>query len=245
MREVMEQAIRVIPGKVLTAADEQALFMQLNYARHQVTQVRRKLIASRSWRKSTVMKLLEWHERQAEAQSKIITANMGLVLAMSKRSAYSGVEFTDLVSEGSMALLRAAEKFDCSRGFKFSTYAWRAISKAFSRLIKQTHRYRSVFPAQLDPALEKDDRLDRRREEAYQDMVSEVRLIMQDNLANLTGIERSVVEMRFSLNQAKSAPLTLGKVGDQLGLTKERIRQIQNKALAKLREAAEKRMVAS
>ena len=62
------------------------------------------------------------------------------------------------------------------------------------------------------------------------------------NLADLSGIEQSVVEMRFSLDQSHQSPLTLKQVGAKLGLTKERIRQIQNKALAKLRVTAEEHM---
>jgi RNA polymerase sigma factor (sigma-70 family) len=243
MAEIINQQVEVQTGQSLSAGDERLLFMQFNYARYKLCQVRRKLIKQTTRPKKIALELLEWYHRQLDTRSKIVTANMGLVLAMAKRSDFPGVEFTDLVSEGSMALLRAADKFDFSRGFKFSTYACRAIFKGFSRTAKQSYRYRSHFLAQWDTAFEKSDQIERDREEQHEDWVDEVRTIMHQNLADLTGIEQSVVSMRFSLDSQQQGPLTLKQVGEQLGLTKERIRQIQNKALTKLRAVAQERMV--
>ena len=242
MNEVMNQDIKVVPGKALFAEEEVSLFLKLNYCRYKMCQIRRKLFSSR-WSKRLVGELFSWYICQQETRSKIVTANMGLVLAMAKRSDFPGVEFTDLVSEGSMALLRATDKFDCSRGFKFSTYACRAIFKGFSRTAKMSYRYRSRFPAQLDYAFEKDDYLETLRQERHEEWVDEVRAIISNNLADLSNVEESVVKMRFSLNKRSGSTLTLKEVGVRLGLTKERIRQIQNKALAKLRVVAQERMV--
>jgi RNA polymerase sigma factor (sigma-70 family) len=243
MREIMGRNIVVLQGQLLSPEDEQTLFLQLNYSRYKLEQVRKRMLAKNARWKQLVPDFFAWNQRQLEARAKTVTANMGLVLAMAKRSDFPGVEFTDLVSEGSMALLRATDKFDASRGFKFSTYACRAIFKAFSRTAKQSYRYRNQFPAQWDVAFERDDSLDKRREEDRADWVDEVRMILNDNLAGLSGVEESVVRMRFSLDTENRPALTLKQVGDRLGLTKERIRQIQNKALQKLRTAAEERMV--
>jgi len=243
MTEIINRQIDVQTGRSLSTEDERHLFMQFNYARYKLCQIRRKLLKQTARWKNIALELLDWHQRQLEYRSKIVTANMGLVLAMAKRSDFPGVEFTDLVSEGSMALLRATDKFDCSRGFKFSTYACRAIFKGFSRTAKKSYRYRSHFLAQWDTAFEKSDQLEREREEQHDDWVDEVRNIMNQNLADLTGIEQSVVSLRFSLDTQQPRPLTLRQVGEKLGLTKERIRQIQNKALAKLRTVAQERMV--
>ena len=245
MAQVMEDEIKVTPGVSLTGAQEGTLFLQLNYARHRFCQVRRKLLRQVSWRKDLVEQLIRWNELQLALRSKAVGANMGLVLAMAKRVDYGGVEFTELISEGSMALLRATEKFDCSRGIKFSTYACRAILKGFSRAAKQTYRNRNMFPVQWEPIMEKDDWEGTKRREAQQDWVEEVQTIIGRNLAELSDVELSVVGLRFSLDDADRKPMTLKEVGARLGLTKERIRQIQNNALVKLRAVTEERMTPS
>ncbi|MBN1766455.1 MAG: sigma-70 family RNA polymerase sigma factor [Sedimentisphaerales bacterium] len=239
MNPVMEQKVEVLPSTPVSADDEQTLFLQMNYARHRLCQARRRLMRQSRWVKADTQEIFKWHQAQLDYRSKIVTCNMGLVLSMVQRVKYPGVEFTDLISEGSMALLRATEKFDCARGFKFSTYACRAILKGFSRAAKQSYRYRSIFPTQLDTTLDKDDTPERLQFEQQQDIVDEVRRMMDDNEAELSEIEMSVVKMRFSLPDEQNAPYTLKEVGARLGLTKERIRQIQNKALAKLRTVAE------
>jgi RNA polymerase sigma factor (sigma-70 family) len=244
MVPIMEEQVEVVPGHALKGNEEEILFLQMNYARHKLCQLRRKFLRAKDSRQKIAKDMLTRYHHQQAARSKIVTANMGLVLAMAKRVDHLGIEFTDLISEGSMALLRATEKFDCGRGIKFSTYACRAILKAFSRAAKQTYRYRNLFPVQLDTTFEKDDQLERLREERQEDCVDEVNIIISKNLAELTRIEQLVVEMRFSIGERKDQKsLTLKEVGDKLGLTKERIRQIQNKALTKLKNVAEERMV--
>lgn len=245
MTPIMEKNIQVMQGVTLEPEDEETLFMQLNYSRHRICQLRRKLLRQKIWRKAIVDHILNWYQRQLDIRSKIVTANMGLVLAMAQRVDYPGVEFTDLISEGSMALLRSTEKFDCSRGIKFSTYACRAIFKAFSRAAKRCYQYRSRYPAQLDLSLEKGDHIGTKRQEDHEDWVEELRDIVDHNRADLSGIEMSVVNMRFSLDNDERKPMTLKEVGSELGLTKERIRQIQNKALEKLRYVTEERMAPS
>jgi RNA polymerase primary sigma factor len=242
MESVMANPIRVVPNHSLSMDEEQALFLQMNYARFKMCQVRRRLLHETTWKRSAYTELLDWNQKQQEYRSQIVNINMGLVLSMAKRINTNGIEFTDLISEGSMALLRATEKFDPSRGLKFSTYACRAILKSFSRVAKLSYRYHRLFPAQLDMTMEKDDYMDRRRRDEYDSVVDEVRLIVRKNLAELSDIERKIMKMRFPLGESDEKSLTLKEVGDRLGLTKERIRQIQNKALAKLRETAEERL---
>lgn len=242
MAPIMAQDIRVAPGQTLDSHQEPTLFLQMNYSRYKLSCLSKRLLRQGTWQQEDILELLQWNRQQLELRSRIVTANMGLVLAMAKHVTYSGVEFSELISEGSMALLRATEKFDCSRGWKFSTYACRAIFKGFSRAAKQNYRYRNHFPTQWDPALETQEVQAGRREENQAERVDELLAILRDNDAELSGTELSVVKMRFSLGDGDS-PLTLKEVGRRLGLTKERIRQIQNKALEKIREVAENRIV--
>ncbi|MBN2209911.1 MAG: sigma-70 family RNA polymerase sigma factor [Sedimentisphaerales bacterium] len=243
MNAIMDRSVFVPTGKTLKHEQETLLFTQMNYARFRLCQLRRKLLRQTEWQVEDVRELLANYHKQLDLRSQIVAANMGLVLAMAKRTSYEGVEFTDLISEGSMALLRATEKYDCQRGLKFSTYACQAIFKGFSRAAMDSYRHRNLFPAQLDLALEKDDSLDQLREQNHEEMIEEVRAIFHENLADLNETEYNVLDLRFRLNDADKPTLTLKEVGARLGLTKERIRQIQNKALAKLRQVTEERMV--
>ena len=79
-------------------------------------------------------KLVAWANRALDTRANIVELNLPLVLAMGKRTRLSNIDFNEMISEGNMALLRSVEKFDCSRGYKFSTYACRAILKSSSRV---------------------------------------------------------------------------------------------------------------
>jgi RNA polymerase primary sigma factor len=109
-------------------------------------------------------------------------------------------------------------------------------------------RYRGRFPTEFDPAIEKSDYLDRRREELEYDCVDELKEILLRNLADLSEVERTVIRERFALATVAGetqAPKTLEQVGVIIGVTKERVRQIQNKALQKIRTALEEKYLAA
>ena len=228
---------------LLTAAQERALFLQFNYCRYRVVKLREE-ISDAPVDHHLGRELLVWHRRAEHYRDQIAQTNLALVLAMAKRTRMSDVDFADLVSEGNMALLRAVDKFDVSRGFKFSTYGCRAILKAFSRMGMTHSRYRQLFPTDFDPKYEKSDYMLQKRSEHEEDCVDEVRTIVRKNLADLTKIEQSVIQHRFALsdkmkNDPQTRPLTLEQVGKVIGVTKERVRQIQNKALDKIRTLLE------
>jgi RNA polymerase primary sigma factor len=228
---------------LLTAAEERVLFLQFNYCRWKVAQLKEQAGAT-PMDNNVARQMLSW-QRKAEAyRDQIAQTNLALVLAMAKRTRMSEVDFSDLVSEGNMALLRAVDKFDVARGFKFSTYACRAILKAFSRSGVKLSKYRQLFPTDFDPKLEKSDFMQKKREGHEDDCVDEIRKIMDQNKAELTEIEQSVIEHRFALGERRkqdpdATPLTLEQVGKIIGVTKERVRQIQNKALEKIRSTLE------
>jgi RNA polymerase sigma factor (sigma-70 family) len=188
--------------------------------------------------------LLYWEHCTVRTRDDIVRLNVALVLAMARRTKLTGVDYADLVSEGNLALLRSVDKFDCSRGFKFSTYACRAILKSFSRVATKTARYRGHFPTEFDPTLEKGDHVEQRRQNLEEDCVDELKAILGCNLAHLSDVEQRVIRARFAIDsELDTDDLTKGKtleqVGTMIGVTKERVRQIQNKALDKLRIALE------
>ncbi|MCO6438715.1 MAG: sigma-70 family RNA polymerase sigma factor [Phycisphaerae bacterium] len=227
---------------------EQHLFMRFNYARMKLTEI---LLdnAGQTLSRSALRLALAWGRRVISARGAIVRQNMPLVLAMAKRTRLANIDFNELVSEGNMALLRSVEKFDCSRGFKFSTYSCRAILKSFSRVAIRASRYRGTFPTEFDPAMERSDFVDRRRDDVEVDCVDELKEILISNLAGLSEVERTVIDERFAIGRADNGlsrtPKTLEQVGNIIGVTKERVRQIQNNALKKIRHALEDRYLAA
>ena len=219
---------------VLSAKDEAFLFLQYNYARYRLSKLAQMQARRQSLARARQMIL--WYRRSREARSNLVRANMALVLSMAKRTRIPNVEFSELVSEGNMALLRSVEKFDVSRGFKFSTYACRAILKSFNRLATKTGRYRQHFPIEFDPDLERSDYDVHKHEIQWEDSVDALREILVRNRARLSEVERTIVLERFAI-ATREKGRTLAEVGKLVGLTNERVRQIQNLALDKIRNA--------
>lgn len=235
------RANRQVGTVLLTAKQEAALFLQFNYCRYRVVQLRDRIAGQDEVNPDDARELLSWHARAETYRTQIADTNLALVLAMAKRTRMNEMDFADLVSEGNMALLRAIDKFDVTRGFKFSTYACRAILKAFSRNGMKLTRYRQMFPTDFDPNMERSTHVEDKRQDHEDDCVDELRDIIQSNRAELTQIEQEVIEHRFAIGkpQDEARPMTLEEVGRIIGVTKERVRQIQNKALDKIRHTME------
>jgi RNA polymerase primary sigma factor len=223
---------------ILTGAQEKVLFHQFNYARYRIWKLQQEIWSTDSRRPTAEQaeQVLRWFRISDLIREQIANTNLALVLAMAKRTRMSEVDFADLVSEGNMALLRAVDKFDAGRGYKFSTYACRAILKAFSRQGMKLSKYRQRFPTDFDPKLERSNYLETKRSSFEKDAAEEVKRIVLENRAELTEVERTVIEHRFGLESGEQdKPMTLEQVGQIIGVTKERVRQIQNKAMEKIR----------
>ncbi len=223
---------------LLNPEEERHVFLRYNYARWRAAAAVADFRAQASAACARAIAL--WYGRVKETRDLIARANLALVLAMAKRIGGRLVEFDELICEGNVALLRAIDAFDVGRGFKFSSYACRAILKAFFRMLAQARRHRAAFPCALDALLESSDYTQQRLAEDQRDTLATLRRMLLENRARLTGMERTVILNRFALHGAPAPAMTLDEVGQVVGVTRERVRQIQNKALAKLRAAFER-----
>ena len=144
--------------------------------------------------------------------------------------------FFEMVSDGNMSLFRAVEKFDFALGNKFSTYATWAIMKNYARSIPAEYTRQDRFRTGNDEMFDysTDDRRnpyeDQRTNEQQHNVIMSILQQLEDR-------ERSIIIERFGLDDG-TEPLTLEQVGERHGVTKERIRQIETRALQKIRKIA-------
>ena len=232
-------------------------------------------------------------EEQERAREKMINCNLRLVVHIAKQYAYRGVPMSDLIQEGNIGLMRAAEKFEYHRGFKFSTYATWWIRQAIVRGIESSCRTirvpvykvglmnsirskrkemsaqlgreptREELAEQMDmPVEELEDLLRMGRDPVSLDkpigedgstslgeLIADEQSTLPDRqlvetalndqvqraLATLTPREERVLRLRYGMDDGD--PMSLERIGREFSLTRERIRQIELKAVAKLRGA--------
>lgn len=220
---------------LLNREQEAHLFRKLNFLKSQASKLRDSLDPAHS--KSSVMdRIEELYDQAVATKNQIVRANLRLVVSIAKRHVGQGENFFELVSDGNMSLIRAVEKFDFARGNKFSTYASWAIMKNFARTIPDEHRRRDRFRTSQSEMFEsaEEHRSDQYEQESAQ---SQRELQVSRILERLDEREQKIIISRFGLDHGHE-PLTLKEVGAEMGVTKERIRQIEARALDKLRVAA-------
>ncbi|MCE5325527.1 MAG: sigma-70 family RNA polymerase sigma factor [Planctomycetaceae bacterium] len=220
----------------LTSQEESLLFRRYNFARYRLC----RLLSGEDRSGNGRARGIElWRQRAATMRAMLVRSNLALVYAMARRSYISCVESADLISEGSMALLRSIENFDISRGAKFSTYACRSILKAFGRMAKRDQRRQKRLPIQFNSDLDFHDAANARQDQQWRESVETLKEILTANGARLSKIERTIVDERFALSGGGKSR-TLAEIARMVGLTDERVRQIQIVALEKIRSALER-----
>ncbi|MHB0958441.1 MAG: sigma-70 family RNA polymerase sigma factor [Pirellulaceae bacterium] len=221
---------------LLTREQEQHLFRKFNFFKHRASQLRAQLDPARA--KSSLMDRIEaLYDEAVQTKNQIVQANLRLVVSIAKRHVSGSDDFFGLVSDGNMSLIRAVEKFDYSRGNKFSTYASWAIMKNFARTIPDEFKHRDRFRTSHDEMFtaREDERSDRYEQESAQHLRQRQ---IGRILSRLDEREQKIIISRFGLDH-RQEPLTLKEVGHEMGVTKERVRQIEARALNKLRQAAQ------
>ncbi|REK17650.1 MAG: RNA polymerase subunit sigma-70 [Planctomycetota bacterium] len=220
---------------LLTREQEGHLFRKFNYLKYKASKLRDKLDVAKA-KRSSMDAIEKLYDQAVELKNQIVRANLRLVVSIAKRHVGQGDNFFELVSDGNMSLIRAVEKFDFARGNKFSTYASWAIMKNFARTIPDEHRRKDRFRTSHSEmfASTEEPRSDQYEQELAQ---SQREAQIGKILSRLDEREQKIIISRFGLDHGHE-PQTLKEVGVQMGVTKERIRQIEARAISKLRVAA-------
>lgn len=225
---------------LLNKPQEQYYFRKMNYLKWRASGLQEQLSQSESPGR-VARQMEDCLEQAATIKSLLTRSNLRLVVSIAKRHLKPGANFFELVSDGNMSLIRAIEKFDYSRGNKFSTYASWAIMKNYARSVPAEYtkldRFRTGYDELFGSVHEGRGTAfsDELVNKAQRDAISEI-------LRELNGRERKVIACRFGLSQG-TEPETLEQVGSRMGVTKERIRQIEVRALERMRRIAERKQV--
>ncbi|MFQ6048433.1 MAG: sigma-70 family RNA polymerase sigma factor, partial [Phycisphaerae bacterium] len=217
---------------LLSRQRERELFRRYNYLKFKAARLQERIEPSRP--RTRQLEQIERLLAEAdEIKNRIIQANLRLVVSIARRHAGCAVGLNELISDGNVSLMRAVEKFDYTRGNKFSTYATLAIMKNYARTIPEENYRLGRFQTGRQEVLEVAPAA--AEDAAWPDERRGLELGLQRVLSKLSARERLIVTRHYGLVE-DGRRQTLEQIGKLLGLTKERVRQIEKRALARLRD---------
>ncbi len=226
---------RLCEAPLLTPIQERMLFQRMNYLLQQAARHREKLDLQRP--SPARLELIErlvalamWH------RDRLVEANLRLVFSIVKKFVNPNNSFDDLLSDGIVGLIRAVEKFDFDRGFRFSTYATQVVRRNSYRtvVVKQQERQKVVNGLQeMDVDLSDEHREPGISEQRWNQLRGRL-AVMLDRLDRR---EKLIIRSRFALGSHRQVR-TLQSLADRLGISKERVRQLEKRAMEKLQQMA-------
>ena len=216
---------------LLSRAEEQYLFRRYNYLKYKADKLRREIDPNRI-RTRQLQEIEQLLLKANGIKNRIVRANLRLVVSIAKKHLGGAQTLFELISDGNVSLMRAAEKFDYARGNRFSTYASWAIMRNFARSVPKEKYQRERFATGNEEIL--DIAAGLRLYESEEVKVSELRESVDAILTHLTPVERTVLVGHFGLNEQQDSK-TLAQLAGRLGLSKERVRQIELRALKRLK----------
>lgn len=236
---------RLCETKLLTPAEEVETFRRMNFLRFKANQLRAELKLDDQATSAKAEQSNAWSVRRIEAllkaadwyRDRLVKSNMRLVISIVKKFVNGHNGFDDLLSDGIIALMRAVDKFDVGLGFRFSTYATQVVRRnSYRRVMEKQKERQRVTLSVHDPGIDISDEhrapgMSEARWEALRGRLSTM-------LDRLDRREKLIIRARFSLGGHRNVQ-TLQKLADRLGVSKERIRQLEKRALDKLRDMAD------
>jgi RNA polymerase sigma factor (sigma-70 family) len=230
---------------LLAKDQEQHQFRKMNYLKFKAAKLRDQIRkeggdeAEVDPTRVRIQTLKEIEDFQLEANAvkeMLINCNLRLVVNIAKKHSAQAENFFELMSDGNMSLMRAVEKFDYYRGFKFSTYASWAIMKNFARSIPEDKHRRERFVTGHEDLF---DAAPDNRTDEFELLATQERATHSVNrlLEYLEPREREIIRMRAGMDE-NGKNITLEEIGRKFGITKERVRQLNARAMSKLRAIA-------
>lgn len=226
---------RLCEAPLLKPEQERMLFQRMNFLLQQASTHQSLLNVDRPSRArleliEKLVALAEWH------RDRIVEANLRLVFSIVKKFVNPNNTFDDLLSDGIVGLIRAVEKFDYDRGFRFSTYATQVVRRNSYRTVVTNQQERQKVAGGLqDLDLEISD--EGRSSAISEKRWHELRHHLGNMLTDLDRREKFIIRARFALGSHRKVH-TLQSLADRLGISKERVRQLERRAMEKLRAMA-------